>query len=45
MYFKTLISLAFYAVLCLLSFAEGKTETGYAIDLPEIYIHEVLVIE
>ena len=45
MYFKTLISLAFYAVLCLLSFAEGKTETGYADQADLCCLEEIVAVQ
>ena len=45
MYFKTLISLAFYAVLCLLSFAEGKTDAGCADQADLCCLEEIVAVQ
>ena len=45
MYFKTLISLAFYAVFCLLSLVEGKGDAGFADETELSRLEEMVVVQ
>ena len=45
MYFRTLISLAFYAVFCLLSFVEGKEDAGFADEAELSRLEEMVVVQ
>ena len=45
MYFRTLISLAFYAVFCLLSFVEGKEDACLADEMELCRLEEMVVVQ
>ena len=45
MYFRILISLALYAVFCLLSFVDGKADAGFADEVELCCLEEMVVVQ